>query len=64
MSEIQALLTVLVDGQATLYGMIVSLQAELLKGQPPAQEEVEQWENEYKKQTATLVEELCKDQPF
>lgn len=58
MSEIQALLAVIADGQATLYGMIVSLQAELLKGQPPAQEEIEKWENEWKRQTAELVAEF------
>lgn len=60
MNKIEALIKVVIDGQAYLYAQHFKLMAELM-GQEISEEEFQKWEDEWKEQTSELVKGLIFD---
>lgn len=54
MTEIEALIRIIIDGQAYLYAQHYKLMAELM-GRDVGEAELEEWQDEWKSQTAELV---------
>lgn len=57
MDKTEALLRVVIDGQAFLYAQYYGLVSELM-GRDATDEEMEQWQDEWKDEAANLVEQL------